>query len=78
MTFDQRNEIFAKDYLSIADVQILLGINYNAAAKIIREIRDQTDRLHMQGKIHVQDYIDYFNLNIDRYVPSKVDGSVSS
>lgn len=70
MTLEQRNEMFAKDYLSIADVQVLLNLKYGAAAELMREIKRKSDRLHIQGKIHVQDYIDYFNLDIGRYVVS--------
>lgn len=67
MTYEQRGEIFAKDYLSIEDVMCLLGLSYNDAAKIIRNIRRTHDRLHKQGKIHVQDYIDYYKLDVARY-----------
>ncbi len=67
MTYEQRSEIFAKDCLSISDVMKLLDVEYNKAAQVIREIRNKTDRLHIEGKIHVQDYIDYFGLDIARY-----------
>ncbi len=69
MTIAERDEIFSKEYLSIADIQKLLGVDYGPAAKIIREIRRKHDRLGMQGKIHVQDYLDYYNIPMsDRYV----------
>ena len=58
MTYDQWVEMFAKDYLTINDIQKLLSYSYSAAAKLIRDIKRKTDRLHIQGKIHVQDYID--------------------
>ena len=67
MTYTERVEMFAKDILTIEDIQSLLGLSYNAAAMLIREIKNKTDRLHIQGKIHVQDYIDYYNLDISRY-----------
>ncbi len=67
MTYEQRSEMFAKDYLSVSDIMALLDLSYNDAAKVIREIRRTTDRLHIQGKIHVQDYIDYYGLDIARY-----------
>lgn len=67
MTNEQRDEIFAKDYLSIEDIMCLLDMSYGDAAATIREIRRKHDRLHRQGKIHVQDYIDYYNLDIRRY-----------
>lgn len=68
MTYAEREEIFSKDYLTIADIQALLGLTYQDAAKTIRNIRRKTDRLGLRGKIHVQDYLDYFNLSADRYV----------
>lgn len=67
MTLEERNEMFAKDYLSIKDIQMLLKLDYDSAAALIRQIRRKCDRLNIQGKIHVQDYIDYFKLDISRY-----------
>lgn len=72
MTYEERQEIFAKDYLCINDIELLLGVSYGEAASIIRSIRAKSDRLGIQGIVHVQDYIDYFNLDITRYVPGKV------
>lgn len=68
MTAAKREEMFSKDYLTIKDVQELLDLSYGDAAKLIRQIRRKTDRLGIQGKIHVQDYIDYYNLDIKRYM----------
>ena len=68
MTYAEREEIFSKEALSITDMQILLGVGYCEAAKIIRNIKRRTDRLGIQGRIHVQDYLDYFQLPPDRYV----------
>lgn len=81
MTYSRREEIFSKDYLSIADIQDLLGMGYDDAAKMIRDIKralevspkfnGQGVRLNVQGKLHVQDYLDYFNIpNAERYKPS--------
>lgn len=69
MTIEQRNEIFAKESLSISDFMIMFdNISYGEAAEMIREIkRNGHDRLHKQGKIHVQDYIDYYRLDVARY-----------
>lgn len=67
MTIEKRNEILSKDYLDINDIMQLLGLSYGDAAEIIRTIKRKTDRLHKQGKIHVQDYIDYYNLDVARY-----------
>ena len=60
-----REEIFSKDYLTIKDIQELLGLDYNSSAKLIRQIKFKYDRLGIQGKIHTEDYFDYFNI-LDR------------
>lgn len=67
MTFEQRQIMFSKDYLTINDIMELLGMSYGVAADLIRAIRRKTDRLNINGKVHVQDYIDYFKLDIARY-----------
>lgn len=74
MTWAKREEIFSKDYISIADMQLLLGLSYNDAAVKIRdikrglELKGKEPRLTTQGKLHVQDYLDYYNLPSARYV----------
>lgn len=68
MTYAEREAILSKDYLTIIDIQELLGLTYQDAAKTIRNIKRKVDRLGIRGKIHVQDYLDYFNLSADRYV----------
>lgn len=68
MTYARREEIFSKDYLTISDLQELLGLTYQASAKLIREIKFKFDRLGVQGKIHTEDYLLYFKItNLDRY-----------
>ena len=71
MTYARREEIFSKEYLSIKDMQELLGMKYQDAAKTMRDIKRRTDRLGIRGKIHVQDYLDYFKIAPDRYVKPK-------
>ena len=77
MTYSRREEIFSKDYISIADMQDLLGMGYDDAAKMIRDIKRSLQfsgagvRLDVQGKLHVQDYLDYFKIpNAERYKQS--------
>ena len=73
MTYIEREEIFSKDYLTIEDVGKLLGLKYNEAAKQIRDIKKGLElsgkrlRLTAQGRLHVQDYLDYYNLSAERY-----------
>lgn len=78
MTYSRREEIFSKDYISIADMQDLLGMGYDDAAKTIRDIKrelrlnpkynGQGVRIDIQGKLHVQDYLDYYHLSPERYI----------
>ena len=74
MTYARREEIFSKEYLSIADLQELLDLKYQGAAELMRDIkraleyRGQCVRLNIQGKLHTQDYIDYFQItSLERY-----------
>lgn len=67
MTYEQREDIFSKEYLSISDIQSLLGLTYQDAAKTIRNIKRKTDRLGIRGKIHIQDYFDYYQIKTERY-----------
>lgn len=57
-----REEIFSKDYLTIRDIEVLLGTTYQVAARIIRQIKFKTDRLGLQGKIHIEDYFEYYHI----------------
>ena len=68
MTYERRSELFSKDAFSVQDIMELLDVPYGTAAMIIRNIKRRSDRLKIQGKIHVQDYLEYFNLDGDRYI----------
>ena len=74
MTLEQRKEMFAKDYLDLTDLSHLLGIHYTRASEIVREIKMNTrDRLHTRGRVHVQDYFDYYGLNPQDYYRNNAD-----
>lgn len=68
MTYDEREEIFAKDYLTGADIEKLLGVDGSTASNIIQFIKRKSDRLGKRGKVMVQDYIEAFNLPPERYI----------
>ena len=51
-----------------AKMRELLGLHYQDAARTMRNIKRRTDRLGIRGKLHVQDYLDYFQIPPDRYV----------
>lgn len=69
MTYSRREEIFSKDYITTKELQELLGIkNISTASRKIMEIKRVVgDRLGVKGKIHTEDYFDFFNVKTDRY-----------
>ena len=69
MTYVRREEIFSKDYITTQELQELLGFkNRSQASAKMNEIKRVVgDRLKIQGKIHVEDYIEFFNIKTDRY-----------
>lgn len=77
MTYSRRAEIFSKECLTIKDIQDLFEVGYDDAAKIIRDIKRSLKfagkklRLDINGRLHVQDYLDYNEIdNQARYVPT--------
>ena len=69
MSYIEREQIFSKDYLTIQDLQQLLGLTYQVAARIMRQIKFKFDRLGIQGKLHTEDYFEYYNItDKQRYV----------
>lgn len=76
MTYEERETIFSKEALSVADVQALFGVCKSEATNIMNTIRRQTgDRLKVQGKIHIEDYLKHFGIEANRYSP-KQDGNL--
>ena len=69
MSYSEREQIFSKDYLTIKDLQQPLGLSYQIAAKLMRQIKFKFDRLGIQGKLHTEDYFEYYNItDKQRYV----------
>lgn len=69
MTPERRAEIFARDVIGIKELQELLDIvSYSDAANLMRAIRAKSARPNRRGKCFVQDYIEFFGLDIARYV----------
>lgn len=72
MTYEEREAIFSKEALSVADVQALFGVCRTGATNIMNEIRRKTgDRLGVKGKIHVEDYLEHFGIEVNRYVKKR-------
>ena len=68
MTRQEREEMFAKDFLVAEDLMKLCGCCRSDASQLIQEIkRKSADRFHKQGRIHVQDYIEAMQLDASRY-----------
>lgn len=63
MTYEQRERIFSKEYISIDEFMELTGVTKGAASVMMSNIRRKYNRLGIKGKIHVQDYFDYYDLN---------------
>ena len=69
MTYARREEIFSKDYITTSELQELLGIKHSthASMKMTEIKRVVGDRLGVKGKIHTEDYLEFFNIKTDRY-----------
>ena len=73
MSYSEREQIISKDYLTIKDLQQLLGLTYQVAARVMRQIKFKFDRLGIQGKLHTEDYFEYYNItDRQRYIREKV------
>lgn len=50
------------EIITIADLmEILGGVSYSTASRVMRQVRAKSDRLKMKGKIHKSDWLDYLN-----------------
>ena len=69
MTYARREEIFSKDFLDTHELQEILGFaNLPSASKKMSEIKRVVgDRLGVKGKLHIEDYLEFFNIKTDRY-----------
>lgn len=63
MTFEEREQILAKDILSVKDVAELMGVSTKKASDVMCKIKHcKTPRVNERGKLHTQDYLDYYKL----------------
>ena len=69
MTYEKREEIFSKDYITTQELQELLGYKSlsQASVKMGDIKRAVGDRLGIKGRIHTEDYIEYYGIKTDRY-----------
>lgn len=77
ISFEERQKIFAKEAMSIKDLQSLLDISYSGAAQLMTKIKDKLRlkkqlRLDIRGKLLLKDYFEYFGIdpNQSRYFPN--------
>ncbi len=70
MTYAERELIFSKDFITTQELQALLGYsNISGASAKMGEIKRVVgDRLGIKGKIHTEDYLEYFKIKTDRYL----------
>ena len=68
ITAKERMDIFSKEVLTNTDIQKLFCVKQSKASEIIQVIKSKSDRLHIAGVVHIQDYIDCYGLDIARYV----------
>lgn len=78
MTYEQRERIFSKEYISIDEFVELTGVAKSVASVMMSNIRRKYNRLGIKGKIHVQDYFDYYDLNPADYRLSVAPEAVKS
>ena len=68
MTYTEREAILSKDVMTGADIQKLQGCNASQASRIITDIkyviekRGDKPRINQRGKLHTQDYLDFYRL----------------
>ena len=73
MSLQEREAIFSKEVLTIKDLQLLFDMTYQVSARLMREMKRKFDRLGMEGKIHTEDYFEYFNItDKQRYVKGEI------
>lgn len=71
MTYERREEIFSKEYLTTDDLMELYGLDKSQASTLLNNIKRKVgDRLDKKGKVHMQDYFEAFDLNPADYRPS--------
>ena len=69
MTYLERERIFSKDTITTMELQELLGYtSLSQASQKMQEIKRAVgDRLGVKGKIHTEDYFEFFGIKTDRY-----------
>lgn len=75
MSYAEREEIFSKDYITTQELQVLLGFKHlsDASTMMTRIKRMVGDRLGIKGRIHTEDYFEFFGItDKQRYIKEKI------
>ncbi|MGN0744363.1 MAG: hypothetical protein ACI4MZ_03725 [Christensenellales bacterium] len=68
MTYSEREKIFSKDVISTSELARLLDCNIATASTTLVDIKDSIvrnggkPRITARGKLHVQDYCDFYRI----------------
>ena len=57
-----RTEIFEKEVLTVEDIMFLFDLKKIKAYELINQIKFKCDRLKIQGRVHIEDYFEYFGI----------------
>lgn len=76
LTYADRERIFAKELITTAEISELWGMSLSDASILLQEIKSKFEaklnkplRCERRGKLHVQDYLEYFDLpRNNRYI----------
>lgn len=71
MTYERREQIFSKEYLTTSEIGEIFGVDECSASTLLQNIKRKVgDRLNKRGKVHIQDYFEAYDLNPSDYRPS--------
>ena len=64
MTYAEREKIFSKETIRTSEIAELYDISLSEASQLVMRIkRTVGDRIGIKGRLHVQDYLNFFKLN---------------
>lgn len=58
---DAKTILETKEVLNVKDIEVIFACGQSLAYKILREIKANSDRIKLSGRVHVKDYFDYIN-----------------
>lgn len=66
MNYKRREEIFSKEVITLDEMAELLSCDKSTACVKIKDMKRKVgDRLGISGRIHIQDYLNWLNLDKD-------------